>query len=194
MAYRSSKVSSRPDSIFEIHQLWQSGFSRVYSLYCCSCTFKPEIIKIGRSSHNMYSNNMLNFQVSTTILNACIKKSLETYWRDNSLRLVVDWLLLPVLFVFLLWLTFCVCVLRRFLTNFLKLIHSLFPRSSSWTYSSKKERIFLFPDTDNQKSWMQTHRLTMRLKDLHEGMLIKCLWGWSVLICHLHFIQSGLNQ
>ena len=26
-AYRSSKVS---DCIFEIHQLWQSGFSRVY--------------------------------------------------------------------------------------------------------------------------------------------------------------------
>ena len=35
IAYRSSKVSSRPDSIFEIHQLWQSGFSRVYSNCCC---------------------------------------------------------------------------------------------------------------------------------------------------------------
>ena len=39
MAYRSSKVSSRPDCIFEIHQLWQSGFSRVYSNCCCSCSF-----------------------------------------------------------------------------------------------------------------------------------------------------------
>ena len=29
IAYRASKVSSRPDCIFEIHQLWQSGFSRV---------------------------------------------------------------------------------------------------------------------------------------------------------------------
>ena len=29
IAYRSSKVSSRPDCIFEIHQQWQSGFSRV---------------------------------------------------------------------------------------------------------------------------------------------------------------------
>ena len=47
MAYRSSKVSSRPDSIFEIHQLWQSGFSRVYSNCCCSCWFEPEIIKMG---------------------------------------------------------------------------------------------------------------------------------------------------
>ena len=33
-AYRSSKVS---DCIFEIHQLWQSGFSRVYSNSCCMC-------------------------------------------------------------------------------------------------------------------------------------------------------------
>ena len=30
---------------------------------------------IGQSSHNMYSNNILNFQESTTILNACTKKS-----------------------------------------------------------------------------------------------------------------------
>ena len=36
-----SKVSSRPDCIFKIHQLWQSGFSRVYSNCCCSCSFEP---------------------------------------------------------------------------------------------------------------------------------------------------------
>ena len=78
--YRSSKVSWRPACIFEIHQLWQSGFSRVYSNWCCSCSFEPEIIKIGQSSHEMYSNNILNFQDSTTILNACTKKSLETSW------------------------------------------------------------------------------------------------------------------
>ena len=42
IAYRSSKVSSRPDCIFEIHQLWQSGFSRVYSNFCYSCSFEPE--------------------------------------------------------------------------------------------------------------------------------------------------------
>ena len=40
IAYRSSKVS---DCIFEIHQLWQSGFSRVYSNCCCSGSFEPEI-------------------------------------------------------------------------------------------------------------------------------------------------------
>ena len=73
IAYRSCKVSSRPDCIFEIHQLWQSGFSRVYSNCCCSCSFEPEIIKIGQSSHKMYSNNILNFQESTIILNACTK-------------------------------------------------------------------------------------------------------------------------
>ena len=74
IAYRSSKVSSRPDCIFEIHQLWQSDFSRVYSNSWCSCSFELEIIKIGQSSHKMYSINILNFQESTTILNACIKQ------------------------------------------------------------------------------------------------------------------------
>ena len=61
IAYRSSKVSSRPDCIFEIHQLWQSVFSWVYSNSCCSYSFEPKILKIGQSSHTMYSNNILNF-------------------------------------------------------------------------------------------------------------------------------------
>ena len=74
IAYRSSKVSSRPDCIFEIQQLWLSGFSRVYSNCCCNCSFKPAIIKTGQSYHKMYSNNILNFQDSTTILNTCTKK------------------------------------------------------------------------------------------------------------------------
>ena len=74
IAYRSSKVSSRPDCIFEIHQLWQSGFSRVYSNCYCSCSFESEIINIGQSSHKIYSNSILNFQESTTNLNAHTKK------------------------------------------------------------------------------------------------------------------------
>ena len=72
IAYRSTKMS---DFSFEIHQLWQSGFGRVYSNCCCSCWFETEIIKIVQSFHKMYSNNILNFQESTTILNACTKKS-----------------------------------------------------------------------------------------------------------------------
>ena len=74
IAYRSSKVSSCPDCIFEINRLWQLSFSRVYSNCCCSCSFEAEIIKIGHSSHRMYSNKILNFQESITILNACTKK------------------------------------------------------------------------------------------------------------------------
>ena len=74
IAYRSSKMLHY---IFEVHQLWQSGFSRVYSNSCCSCSFEK---KKGQSSQEMYSNNILTFQESTTILNACTKKSLETYW------------------------------------------------------------------------------------------------------------------
>ena len=73
IAYRASKVSSRQDCTFEIHQLWQSGFSRVYSNSCYGCSYEPEIIKIGLSSHKLYGNNILNFQESTTILNAHTK-------------------------------------------------------------------------------------------------------------------------
>ena len=80
IAYRSSKVSSRPHCIFEIHKLWQSDFSWVYSNCCCSCRFEPEIIKIKLLSYKIDSNNILNFQESTTILNACTKEILETYW------------------------------------------------------------------------------------------------------------------
>ena len=82
IAYRSSKVS---DCIFEIHQLWQSGFSRVYSNFWCSCSFEPEIIKTDQSSHTMYNNNIVNIQESTTILNASTK-ILETYWRHHVNR------------------------------------------------------------------------------------------------------------
>ena len=46
----------------------------MYSNCCCSYSFEPEIIKIAQSSHKMYSNNILNFRESTTILNACTKK------------------------------------------------------------------------------------------------------------------------
>ena len=83
IAYRSSKVS---DCIFEIPQLWQSGFSRVYSNSCYSCSFKPEIINISQSSHKMYSNNILDFQESTTILNAHTKKVLKLSYAPRMTR------------------------------------------------------------------------------------------------------------
>ena len=65
IAYSSSKVSSRPDYIFEIYQLWKSDFSRMYSNCCCSCSFDPELIKIDHWSQKMYCNNIVNFQEST---------------------------------------------------------------------------------------------------------------------------------
>ena len=84
IAYHSSKVQIAfgLHLHFGIHQLWQSGFSRVYSNSSCNCSLEPKIIKIGQSSLwwpifmiKMYSNKILNFQESTTILNACTKKS-----------------------------------------------------------------------------------------------------------------------
>ena len=71
IAYHYSKVS---DGIFDIHQRWQSGFSRVYSNCCCICSFEAEIMKIGLSSNKTYSNKILNFQETTAILNAHTKK------------------------------------------------------------------------------------------------------------------------
>ena len=58
IAYRSSNVS---DCIFEIHQLRQSGFSRVYSNSYWRCSFELEIIKISQSSYKIYSNSTVNF-------------------------------------------------------------------------------------------------------------------------------------
>ena len=88
IAYRSSKVSSFPDCIFENHQLWQSGLSRVYSNCCCSCWFEAEIIKIGQSSHKMYSNNIVNFQESTPMTRffeggglTCLQRIQSAYWK-----------------------------------------------------------------------------------------------------------------
>ena len=66
--------SSRPDCIFEIPKLWQSGFSRVYSNSCCSCSFEPDIRKIDLSFPKIHSNKILKFQESTRILNAYSKK------------------------------------------------------------------------------------------------------------------------
>ena len=80
IAYRSSKVS---DWIFEIHQLWQSGFSRVYSNSCYCYLFEAEIIKIDQLSYKIYSNNF-----------KCLyKKSLETYWRHHILLIEINSLL-----------------------------------------------------------------------------------------------------
>ena len=52
IAYHSSKKSSRPDCIFEIHQLWQSGLLEgCIPNAAVAVDLLPEIIKIGQSSH-----------------------------------------------------------------------------------------------------------------------------------------------
>ena len=114
IAYRSSKVSSCPDCIFEIHQLWQSRFSRVYSNCCCSCSFEAEILKIGQSSHKMYSNKILNFQESTTNLNVCTKK----VWKliEGITYLSFSWFIVLIFdvpwLIFVLQRGFCCCCLK----------------------------------------------------------------------------------
>ena len=73
IAYRSSKVSSLQIALLKFTSFQQSGFCRVYSNCCCSCSFKPEIIKLVR----LY--NIVNFQESTTILNTCQKMRIYIY-------------------------------------------------------------------------------------------------------------------
>ena len=95
--------------IFEIRPLWQSGVSRVYSNCCCRCLFEPEIIKIGKSSHKMYSNNIVNFQESTTILNAHKKKGCKLILCTsgnflNGLRIYI------YIYVCVVCVCVCVCV------------------------------------------------------------------------------------
>ena len=115
IAYHSSKVSSRPDCTFEIHQLWQSGFSNVYSNCRCSCSFKPEIIKIGKSSHKMYCNNILNFQASTSILKACTKKSGSLL---NAPRIYIYIYIYIYMCIYIyICVCVCVCVLRYEIIN-----------------------------------------------------------------------------
>ena len=87
-----------PDCIFEIHQLWQSGFSWGYSNSCRRCSFEAEIIKIGQSSHKMYSNN-IDFSRVYDNLKGPYEKCLEIY----RMHLVYMYIYIYV----------CVCVFRR---------------------------------------------------------------------------------
>ena len=58
----------------------------MYSNCCCSCSFEPKIIKIGQVSHKMYHNYIVNFQESTTIVNASTKKAVAIAKSNRSWR------------------------------------------------------------------------------------------------------------
>ena len=92
--YRSSKVSSRPDGIFEIHQLWQSGFSGVWSNSCCSCSFEPEILK--RSFFQAAVVSILLYGCTTWTLTKRLEKKLDgNYTRMLRAILNKSWLQHP---------------------------------------------------------------------------------------------------
>ena len=61
IAYRSSKVCSHPDCIFEIHQLWQSGFSKVYWMHHVTVILTRAIWRLV-----LYKNHM-DFFIGGTI-------------------------------------------------------------------------------------------------------------------------------
>ena len=82
---------------------------RVYSNCCCSCSFEPEIIK-------MYSNKILNFEESTTILNASKKKSLETYWIHHTHTHTHTHTYIYIYIHIYIYVCVCVCFLNEKLT------------------------------------------------------------------------------
>ena len=73
IAYRSSKVSSQI-ALLTFTSCDNQALVGCIPIAAVACSFEPEIIKIGQSSHTMYSNNIVNAQESTPILNACTKK------------------------------------------------------------------------------------------------------------------------
>ena len=58
----------------------------MYSNCVCSCSFESEIMKISQSFYKIYSNNIVNYQESTTMLNARTKMSGNLL---NALRIYV---------------------------------------------------------------------------------------------------------
>ena len=130
----SSKVS---DCIFENHQLWQQGFSRVYSNCCCSCSFEPEIIKIGQSCNKIYSNNILNFLESATILNGNTK---------NVWNLIVY---TPYIYIYIymcvcvcvcVCVCLCVCVVSFFAFNNKRIGHLFYSSTASCRFRCAKKK------------------------------------------------------
>ena len=70
---------------------WNSPAMTIRPLVGCSCfIWSWKSSNLVSPSHKMYSNNILNFQESMTILNACIK-CLETYWRAPRKKLAIYW-------------------------------------------------------------------------------------------------------
>ena len=93
-------------------------FSRVYSNFCCSCSFEREIINISQSSHKMYSNNIVNFQESTTIVRT-------TYISSSKIIVCIIWYLCNLVFIWcshLVYIVFVECIALAFFR-----IHKLHP-------------------------------------------------------------------
>ena len=75
----------------------------MYSNSWSSCSFEVEIIKIGQSPHKMYSNNIVNFQESTTILNAYTKK----VWK---IIVCTSYIYIYIYIYMYIYVCVCVCV------------------------------------------------------------------------------------
>ena len=94
---------------------------RVYFNCCCSCSFEPEIIKIGQSTHKMYSNNILNFKCLYKKGWKLIEYTTYVYFGSISSFIQISLNIIDIfcLHIFLLILSYCRIDFIVFPKNFL---------------------------------------------------------------------------
>ena len=89
---------NQSDNIFTLNGGFLKLVDNLTYLGSSFSSIENEIIEIGQSSHKMYSNDILNFQESTTILNAKIFAFILFY----SISPVVCWFIQNPVFTYIL--------------------------------------------------------------------------------------------
>ena len=123
-------------------------FSKVSSNSCCSLLFEPGIINICLLSHKIYSNNVLNFQECTTILNACIKKVCELIECTTYIYIYI-------------YMCVCVCVCYLLLQSFsdqCELVVFHWSLSDSKSPQVSRTLLSILADLNNSLVWMVSTR------------------------------------
>ena len=168
----------------------------MYCNCCCSCSFEPEIIKIGQSSHKMYSNNILNFQESTTVLNACTKKVCKLIERTSYVSIIYlslrkhshytrdenqNFFICRSFLLKLLWMKNCrlnTNIVQSFkfyfiLINFFFIEKWFRSLCSTWFLRLKKKSSKIFVEKISKKIWFEVLFLFLVTSDTSASLLSK---------------------
>ena len=161
-----------------------------HSNSCSSGSLEPEIIKMCLSSHKMYSNNLLNFQVSMTILNACTKKSLETHWMHHVCQNVIHFIFLC--FNYSPFLNYCkvVVLLFKILFKFSRFNFNSFDSICSWMFGCAVFGRVGFPFSE-VGSLLGIGYFCLLIFDEPSNVLLPCS---SFIFKHISVISRSENQ